>query len=150
MIVDSIANASLYFGVNKDFAKVFEVLKSLDGNTPEGKIVLDDGKVWVNVQYFGDKAPSADPKFEEHRKFIDIHYIVDGAEKFGYSNLDRLTVTVPYSEERDVEFSKGEISEVILKSGDFLVTYPQDAHIPNMVKLTDGKMVRAVAKIRIA
>ena len=149
MIVDGINNSKLYLGINKDFEKVFNVLKALNKETPEGKIVIDEGNVWVNVQYFGDKEPSADPKFEEHRKFIDIHYIVCGEEKFGYSNLDRLTVVDPYDEKRDVEFSKGEINTLVLKSGDFLVTYPDDAHIPNMVKLSNGIMVRAVAKIRI-
>ena len=149
MIVDSIENASLYNCLNKSFPKVFEILASLDKNAEEGKIVIDEGNVWVNVQHFGDKAPSADPKFEEHRNFIDIHYIVYGDEKFGYNNLDRLTVTVPYDESRDVEFSKGEINELHLKSGDFLITYPNDAHIPNMVKLNKDTMVRAVAKIRI-
>ena len=149
MIVDSIGNANLYESINKNFPKVFEILASLDKNATEGKIVIDDGNVWINVQHFGDKAPSADPKFEEHRNFIDIHYIVYGEEKFGYNNLDRLTVTVPYDEKRDVEFSKGDISEIFLKSGDFLITYPQDAHIPNMVKINTDLMVRAVAKIKI-
>lgn len=149
MIVDSIGNASLYECLNKSFPKVFEILASLDKNASEGKTVIDEGNVWVNVQHFGDKAPSADPKFEEHRKFIDIHYIVYGEEKFGYNNLDRLNVTEPYDESRDVEFSKGEINELHLKTGDFLITYPSDAHIPNMQKINKDTMVRAVAKIRI-
>ena len=149
MIVDSIANAALYECLNKSFPKVFEILASLDKNAREGKIVIDGGNVWVNVQHFGDKAPSADPKFEEHRNFIDIHYIVYGEEKFGYNNLDRLNVTEPYDESRDVEFSKGEINELHLKTGDFLITYPSDAHIPNMQKINKDTMVRAVAKIRI-
>ena len=149
MIVDSLNNSALYTSLNKDFEKVFEILSSLNDSSEEGKIVIDEGNVWVNVQYFEDKEPSADPRFEEHRNFIDIHYIVSGEEIFGYSNLDRAQVIVPYDESRDVEFSKAEISKITLKSGDFLITYPQDAHIPNMIKLSKGKMVRAVAKIKL-
>ena len=149
MIVDSINNCGLYEKVNESFAKVFEVLKTLDENSEPGKIVIDEGNVWVNVQKIGERPPVSSMKFEEHRKFIDVHYIVHGKESFGYSNTDRLTVTIPYSDEKDIEFSEGEISKVYLSAGDFCVTYPHDAHIPSMENLSDGVMTRAVAKIRV-
>lgn len=149
MIVDSIENSALYEKVNESFARVFEVLKTLNENSEPGKIVIDEGNVWVNVQRIGERPPVSSLKFEEHRKFIDVHYIVKGKESFGYSNTDRLTVCVPYSEEKDIEFSEGEISKIFLNAGDFCVTYPCDAHIPSMENLSDGDMIRAVAKIRV-
>ena len=149
MIVDSIKNSALYEKVNENFAKVFEILKTLDESSEPQKIVIDEGNVWINVQKIGERPPVSEMKFEEHRKFIDVHYIVHGKESFGYCNTDRVNVTVPYSEEKDIEFSRGEISKVYLSAGDFCITYPHDAHIPSMENLSDGIMTRAVAKIRV-
>ena len=149
MIIDSIDNSGLYEKVNESFAKVFEILKTLDENSEPQKIVIDEGNVWINVQKIGDRPPVSELKFEEHRKFIDVHYIVSGKESFGYCNTDRVKVVIPYSEEKDIEFSEGEISKVYLSAGDFCVTYPHDAHMPSMENLSDGTMTRAVAKIRL-
>ena len=149
MIIDNITNSELYEKVNPSFAKVFEILKTLDENSEPHKIVVDEGNVWVNVQKIGQRPPVDQQKFEEHRKFIDVHFIVHGKESFGYCNTDRVQVTIPYSEEKDIEFSAGEISKVYLSAGDFCVTYPHDAHMPSMENLSDGIMTRAVAKIRV-
>ena len=149
MIIDSISNSALYEKINESFAKVFAVLKTLDASAEPQKIVIDEGNVWINVQKIGERPPLDQLKFEEHRKFIDVHYIVHGKESFGYCNTDRVKVTVPYSEEKDIEFSEGEISKVYLSAGDFCVTYPHDAHMPSMENLSDGTMTRAVAKIRV-
>ena len=149
MIVDSISNCGVYEKVNEYFAKVFEILKTLNENSEPQKIVIDEGNVWINVQKIGERPPVSEMKFEEHRKFIDVHFIVHGKESFGYSNTDRLSVAIPYSEEKDIEFSVGEISKIYLSAGDFCVTYPSDAHIPSMENLSDGIMTRAVAKIRV-
>ena len=149
MIIDSIDNSGLYEKVNESFAKVFEILKTLDENTQPQKIVIDEGNVWINVQKIGERPAVDQQKFEEHRKFIDVHYIVHGKESFGYCNTDRVKVVIPYSEEKDIEFSEGEISKVYLSAGDFCVTYPHDAHMPSMENLSDGTMTRAVAKIRL-
>ena len=149
MIIDSIKNCALYEKVNGNFAKVFEILKTLDENTEPQKIVVDEGNVWINVQKIGERPPISEMKFEEHRKFIDVHFIVHGKESFGYCDTDRVTVVIPYSEEKDIEFSEGEISKVYLSAGDFCVTYPHDAHMPSMENLSDGIMTRAVAKIRV-
>ena len=43
-------------------------------------------------------------------------------------------------------FLDGELNSLFLKKGDFIVTFPQDAHIPAMNKISDDILVRAVAK----
>ncbi|MBR2929705.1 MAG: YhcH/YjgK/YiaL family protein [Clostridia bacterium] len=149
MITDSIKNKALYEGVHKYFKEVLEVLSSLTPDSPAGKIVIDEGNAWVNVSKIEESADKTGKDFEAHRDFIDIHYLVSGSEIFGYAYLGDLEVTVEFDPARDCLFAKGHVNELKLSSGEFIVTYPEDAHLPAMKKLSEGTTTRAIAKIRM-
>lgn len=149
MIIDSLAHAGIYYGVHKDFKEVFDFLAQITSETESGKYVLREGEVWVNVSRVEDASAEDKSTFEAHRNFLDIHFIFDGEELFGYSNIDRLQVTKPYSAEGDYELLEGDIQKFTLKSGDFCVVYPEDAHIPNLRKTCEGVEVRVIAKIKL-
>lgn len=147
MIIDSIDNWGKYISVHKDFEKVFSFLRDLKEGTA-GTTVLEKENVWVNVVEVQEQQGHA-KVFEAHRQFLDIHYIVSGEVKFGYSNIDRLKTKEPYNVATDCEFLEGYANAVHLKKGDFMIAFPEDAHIPDLEKINDGKLIRAVAKIRI-
>ena len=149
MVTDSIKNIDQYVSLHKDFAKVAEVLKTLTVDSPAGKIVIDEGNVWINIATSNGLDESVKNRFEAHKDFIDIHYIITGSENFGYGNISHLEITEPYNSENDVEFLKGDITPVIMKKGDFCIVYPQDAHIPAMKKTSSETLIRVVAKIRV-
>lgn len=148
MITDNIKNSSKYFSIHKDFKKVFESLENL-GEDAAGMITLEEGVVWVKVFDIGEVTD--DKKvFEAHRAFIDVHYIIAGEEIFGYSNIDRLKQVKPYDSAEDCELLEGEEgNHVLLKKGDFIITFPQDAHIPDLKKIGNHKLVRAVVKVKM-
>ena len=147
MIVDHIRNYKQYCFANKDFEKIFEVLKTLDKNSPHEKIVIEEGRLWVNVAPAGERTGIAE--FEAHQNFIDIHFLLSGKEEFGYANVDDLKVTVPYDAQKDLAMYKDNGISMILDQGYFCVTFPQDAHIPFKKKLGAQPLVRAVAKIKV-
>ena len=149
MVIDTIKNIDMYAGLHKDFPKVIEFLKTLTPDSPCEKTVFEEGNLWVNVSEAPGLSPDKTPVCEEHRDFIDIQYIISGSENFGYSDISHLDVTKEYDASRDYELSNGEFSVLTLKAGDFCILFPQDAHSPSMKKLCDGKLLRAVAKIRI-
>ncbi len=148
MIKDNIKNYKTYVSAHKDFERVFEFLTNLDSNTKFGKYVIEEDRIWVNISE-SEPDEKAERQYEAHRDFIDIHYIISGGEKFGCSEIDKLKETVSYDKESDVLFLDGELNSLFLKKGDFIVTFPQDAHIPAMSKISDDILVRAVAKINI-
>lgn len=147
MIVDSLRNCTLYETVHKDFAQVFDVLKTISADTESGKIVLNEGNVWVNAPSL-TVVTETSKAFEAHKEFIDIHYIISGAEKFGYANKERLNVTKEYDKQGDYELLDGEANLITLKEGDFCIVFPDDAHIPACMKVGKEPLVRVVAKIR--
>ena len=132
--------------IHKDFGCVFEYLKNME-EASVGKVVLDEGNVWINVMNIQD-TPEGARSFEAHREFIDVHYIYSGKEEFGYSNIERLNATVEYNSQNDCELLEGEVNTLCLNAGDFVITFPEDAHMPYITK-SDGQLIHIVAKIRV-
>ena len=149
MIVGTIKDAAKYASVNESFGVIFEKLAAIVPGIAT-KEIIKEGSVWYGAPG-GDgahaKEREADPVFEAHRNFIDIHYIVKGEETFGYNDISHLTVTEEYDPARDVLFLKGHINEIKLRAGDFCVVFPEDAHVPCM-DCVEGH-IRCVAKIRV-
>ncbi len=88
-----------------------------------------------------------DAKLENHHKYIDIHYVVRGAERILVSpdinNLERLK---EFSEESDCELFalSGTEESFELHEGDFLVVYPGEAHA---AKLAVGNTATSISKV---
>ena len=85
--------------------------------------------------------------FEAHRKYIDLHYIFEGTEQFGYANVQTLKPVTEYSEADDYILLEGEVNRITLREGDFVIAFPEDAHIPALKYQNSEKVKRAVVKI---
>ena len=151
MILANITDAERYCTLNKSFPAVFEFLKTLNTESTEG-VVSDDYRVNFSGKYIetADKNPDGTEKsFEAHKKYIDIHYCISGSEGIGYADVATLTPTTEYDEENDYFLLSGEYQKVILREGDFCIVFPEDAHIPMMCGFTGGKLLKAVAKVKL-
>jgi biofilm protein TabA len=105
----------------------------------EGKIEIEGERIYALVQCY-DTLAADEPKFEFHRKFIDVQYIVSGEEVIGWASVERVAITQVYDEDKDIAFGTVPLSEVTpvhLCVGQLVVLYPEDAHAP---KLAAGKL----------
>ena len=148
MIIDSLKNSDTYAECNRFFPKIFEKIKTLTPDDAGKKFVIEDGVAWISVSS-SEEAPQGERKFEAHKKFLDIHFILKGEETFVYANTESLTPKTEYNEAEDYLLLNGEGTKLTLRAGDFCIVYPQDAHIPIFEKLSNGNIVRGVAKIKI-
>ena len=149
MIIDKLENSKLYNSLNANFAEVFEYLKTLKAENGEVSFVLKEGDVWGSVSV-KESLSSEGRMFEAHKKFIDIHFILQGAETYSHAYTDELTPATEYNEAEDYYFLEGKGgNSVTLKAGEFCIVYPQDAHIPMHTKVSTENLVRGVVKIRI-
>ena len=150
MIVANKKDAKRYYQLNENFKTVFDFLESLTPeNLPEG-IVGDGYRVNLSGKYVDtfSLTASGEPRpFEAHKKYIDIHYCIDGSEAIGYNDVSRLTPTTEYDEKDDYFLLSGESFNVILHPGDFCIVFPEDAHIPCLPAGNDTRVLKAVAKI---
>lgn len=151
MIVANIRDAKRYFGVLPEFKEIFEKLSELTPDSPTGATEYDGFRIGVSAGATYDVKPDdgTPREFEAHRKFLDIHYVIDGVECMGYADIDTLTPTTEYNDEKDYQMLKGHVNKVILNKGDFCVVFPEDAHLPQMIG-DDGKWVKkAVVKMKV-
>ncbi len=141
MILDNIKNVGCY-NFPKEMDEVLQFLKDAPSKA-EGKYELSHGMFAMVQEY--TTVCEAEGKLENHKKYIDLQYIVEGVEQIGIAYDGESTG--PYNEESDIEFFKGENFFVTLKNGDFTLLFPQDLHMP---KIGNGGFVKkVVAKIPV-
>lgn len=149
MIIDKLKNASLYYGVNERIAKALKYLQNTDlSEFQNGRYDIDSDNIFVLVQDYNTK-PLSKGKFEAHRKYIDIQYIIKGEEKLGYVYVHKLNPSTDYDEVKDILFFEGDGDFVTADEGTFLVFAPEDAHMPGIEANLPEYVKKAVVKIKV-
>jgi len=147
MIVDNIRNAHLYLGLGKGFEEALTFLKNYDGAADEKADITVSDKVMVKCRPYMTK-PQSECAFEAHKRFADIHFVVSGCEMIGYAPTPSLTV-VSENDEKDLIMLDGEGTNILLNPGDFMITFPDDAHMPCIAKDQPVFCAKLVAKIEL-
>lgn len=146
MIKDKLKNSKTYY--NLGLKKGFEWLKSQDLENIECKKYIIDDDLYANVQEYNTKD---DAKYEAHKNYIDIQYMIKGQESIGVTDRDNCSVCVDYDKEKDIEFLDCNVEEeyVCLEEGQFVVLYPQDAHKPSINYKGKHFVKKVVVKVKI-
>ena len=145
MIIDVLNEAEKYISLHKDFKLVFDYIKTNDLKEMEcGSYKLRGDEVFFNLQEYETKPIQ---KLEAHKKYIDIQVVVDGVEDMGYTNIENTEITEDYNEEKDVMFLEGEVKTLRATNKNFLIFYPNDAHMPALFVKEPKKVKKAIFKI---
>jgi len=154
MILDRLENASWYRALGPEIASALEYLQKTDfSQVPDGRHELDGDRLFAVVQRYRTK-PLAEAAWESHQKYVDVQYLVQGAERIGYAGLcDDVPVLRPYHAEKDVVFydAKGDFLEV--REGSFAVFAPHDIHAPGLCSAlgdAPATVQKVVVKCRVA
>ena len=118
---------------------------------PDGRFEIDGERVFALVQRYATTVCAA-PRFESHRRYIDVQYIAEGAEVIGWAPLSCMAITDTYDAGRDVCFGSvaaKEWSPVLLRAGELAVLYPEDAHAPKLAAGTPGAVMKVVVKVAV-
>lgn len=110
-----------------------------------------DGASYYNVDVYTSKELSS-CRYEAHKRYIDIQYLVKGHEKIYVTDISNLQITEPYSEERDIMFFSGgdHVEAKILEQGNYLIFYPKDGHKPCVHIEQEGcEIEKVVFKVKI-
>ena len=150
MITDSIDQLKRY-GVPKTEA----ILKFIAGHDcshlPDGEIEIEGRQLFVRVMSYIPK-PAVENRFETHRIYADLQYLVSGAEIMQTARMNELTPSTEYDNKGDYLFFKdpSAVTELIVKEGEFAVFYPGKPHRPSCAfEGYKGKVKKLVFKIKI-
>lgn len=150
MICDRAENAAEYYESVPLLEKCSDFLKRFyNEKLPDGSYEIDGERVFANVQSYRTAPQTEKSRFEAHRKYIDVQYIVSGIEKIKWAPLPSLKeVEEQYSKGGDIAFYTGASkADFVLTAGAFLLLFPQDAHMPGLSAEKDAFVRKIVFKI---
>jgi YhcH/YjgK/YiaL family protein len=140
-----------YFKNKERWDKAFTFLKNNDLAKLEIKRYdIDGDNLYAPVSEYLTKNEE-DAKFEAHRKYIDIQYVINGAEMMNVAPLSqKKDVIAPYDSSKDVEFMTVTRSSNYKATPDrFFIFFPSDIHRPG-VKTGENELVRkVVVKVKV-
>ena len=140
-----------YFKNRERWDKAFAFLKDNDLKTLEAKRYdIDGDNLFATISEYVTKNEE-DAKFEAHRKYIDIQYVITGAEQMSISPKSEINeVLEPYDATKDIEFmTVNQTSSYEATPDKFFIFFPSDIHRPS-VKIGENQPVRKVViKVRI-
>lgn len=152
MIFDSAEHLDFYsaLGVEGRYKKAVEFLKNTDlESLAPGKYEIDGKNVFANVTEY-TTIPWEEAKFESHRDYTDIQYMIQGTETMAYARADQLKESVPYNEEKDVVFYNNDNPglNAVVKAGEYMIFHPWDGHKPKALAGEPAKVKKVIVKIK--
>ena len=126
MILGKNREAAAYRGLHPRLDRALECLTDefLASVGTETRTLEGDALYVTRFDY--DTVPFEETFFESHKRYLDIHVMVKGSERVDIAHPEGLTLDENkgdfYGYHGDAEQS------VILRPGNFLVVFPEDAH----------------------
>lgn len=149
MIIDTLANASTYFGLGDKIKIALEYLINTDLKTINtGKYILVENSITAGINEYSTKAMS-ECRLEAHKQYIDVQFMIRGNELIGYAPLGDQRVAEAYDEGKDVAFFWGDGSLIDFNEGMFAIFYPNDLHAPGIRVDMPKEVKKIVIKVSV-
>lgn len=152
MIVDKIENFRHYTSIHVKFQKAFDFIqKAKSENLPTGRYEIEGDALYASVQEYETHAAEG-AKFEGHKKYIDLQFVVSGTERMDVIDIKKAETTAEYDPAIEAAFYRAKQTphSCTLSDGDFAILFPYDLHSPGIH--ADGapcKMKKIIVKIGI-
>lgn len=150
MVFDRLDRSAVYDRLGERFARGFEYLRRtrLD-EVPPGNYPIVGRDVFAMVQQVTTR-PVAESRWEAHRRYADIQYIVRGSERMGVRDIGSLSIAEAYDADRDVLFLEGASGPFVeVHAGQFCIFFPHDAHMPCLQIEASQIVLKAVIKVAL-
>lgn len=126
MILAKLTDAAAYRGVHPRLDRVIDCLnlEFLDRVGTETQRLEEDLLYVTRFDY--ETLPLEETFFEAHKKYLDVHLLLQGEERVDIAHPATLTL---FDHKDDFYAYRGEAEQtLVLTPGSFLVVFPGDAH----------------------
>lgn len=149
MIYGNIKDIDRYKFLKAEILSCFDYLKNnklIDYSS--GSYKIDGDNIFVNINEY-ETTTESKRFWEAHKKYIDLHIMLDGLEQINLNFISNMNIG-EYNEETDfLQMSGEDLASVRLSQGDFLICYPEDAHM-TALKINNSEPVKkAIFKIKL-
>ena len=151
MIYAELKNIKTYKGINKNLDKAIDfIVERKYLNASYGKNIIEGDTIYFNYPEKAATRENTDLELEYHKKYIDIHIVLENEEIIGYAPLEDCIETQKYNIEKDIAFMKGKNqAEFMLNGTNFLIVFPNEPHLPLLSVKKIKKIKKVVFKIKI-
>lgn len=151
MIIDKIENIKSYKGLGENILKALQILSSENLAAKEdGKYDVQGDTIFYIVSRY-DTKPLSESKFEAHKKYIDIQFMADGRELFGYAPTTDLKPECDYDSDNDFILfpAPKDFTKINFSKGMFAILFPEDGHMPCVQASGPENVCKIVFKVKI-
>ncbi|WP_300389843.1 YhcH/YjgK/YiaL family protein [Fusobacterium sp.] len=146
MIYGEIKELGKYKGISKNLDTAIDfILEDKYKNGVVGKNIVDGEKVYFNQPDSPMTKELAEGFIENHRKYIDIHMVIEGEEKIGYISNTDIKLTKEYDDAGDYELYEGELENLFyLDPKKYIILFPGE---PHMALIKGGEETKKIKKV---
>lgn len=150
MILDNVRNRNTYYNLGDRLKVALEYLGTISKSAvPEGRVEIAGTDVYATFDQYQTEGTEG-RLYESHRIYLDVQYVIEGRETIRVRGVEGLTTATPYDGNKDIAFyTLTDGTDVRLFSGDFLVLFPQDAHVPKLICSGTASVRKVVVKVRL-
>ena len=151
MIYAELKNIKTYKGINKNLDKAIDFIAEKKYlNASFGKNIIEGDTIYFNYPEKAATRENTDLELEYHKKYIDIHIVLEEEEVIGYTPFEDCIETQKYNIEKDIAFMKGKNqAEFILNGKNFLIVFPNEPHLPLLSVGKVKEIKKVVFKIKM-
>jgi len=153
MVITDLKYATDQIILSKKIKEALDFLHNTDlQELPIGRTEIDGDTIFALVQSYESRMEHDEPKFELHRKYVDVQYLISGAEIMAWALHHPFTETVPYNQETDVVLGTipaSEWSPVLFPAGRVIVFYPTDAHASGLAVDQPEEVKKVIIKVAL-
>ncbi|QFK72789.1 YhcH/YjgK/YiaL family protein [Pradoshia sp. D12] len=123
-------------------------LKEFDSSQySAGRHDIDENLFFFLNEYETKEEP--DCIWEAHRKYLDIHYILEGKENIAVDHINRQQIKENYDEAKDAIFLEGDVQTLIaMNPGDVMICFPKDSHKVGIITEEKQMVKKIVLKVK--
>ncbi|GEM_PF-815548 len=153
MVIDRLEHAGQYASLGKGIAAALAFFRQYqdDGTDLPARTALQGEKIFVNgVNY--TTGPNPAPQLEAHRRYVDVMYVVEGAERIFCKPFAEVTnVVMPYDAEKECALAAldADAATQRFSAGHFLIFFPQDGHLAAQLWDEPEKVRKFIAKVAL-
>jgi len=119
----------------------FQFLKGDLVTTATGKYILAGDEVIATISEYQTRKLE-EVRWESHKKFVDLQYLITGEEKMGILPLEKAVAPMIYDETKDVMFFGDHEGQYFVANPDnFFLFFPSDVHRPS-IQIDGSKPVK--------
>lgn len=151
MIFDKIENTHRYQGIHDSLNTALKFLDSGSfADLTAGTYEVQGEEVYGIVKVCRTRSLSEPENcLEAHRKYIDVHYVIEGTEEIGVTSLKDQVPVKAYDPVDDYALYKCPFDVMKLEAGNFAIFFPDDVHMPEITRGAISDLKKIVLKVRL-